>query len=39
MILDSSTVSRVCGLTITMRDLMASDILEEEGTGGCRGSL
>ena len=39
MILSSSTVSRVRGLKITIRDPMASGILEEEETGGCRGSL
>jgi len=37
MILSSSTVSRVWGLKITVRHLMESGILEEEGTGGCRG--
>ena len=39
MIFSSSTLSRVIGLNITMRDMMALDILEEEGTSGHRGSL
>ena len=39
MILSTSTVSRVCGLNITMRHLMASGIFEGEGTDWCGGSL